>query len=372
MVTSATAVQSKPTTGPATGAGATPVLKKGMSGPEVKAFQEKLVLLGFLTRSEYATGPGIFGPRTDAATRRLQAWAKIESTGVTGAKTDAAINTLLSQRSAFAKAPLRQGITGERVKAWQQQLIKAGFMTQAEYQTGPGIFGPRTAKATRMLQASMGLEPTAVANHLAWTGMVQRLSRAGGSAPSTPSAPSAPATSPGAKYDVPYISQLTSNGTADDWNRLSNCGPATTAMIVKGFGLRRDWVDGTLVNTLGGAAGVGAAGTGADGVATMARSAGLKAEVRWGNQVAWIRQQLQAGKLVAANGNRSVTLANGGNGARWGYGAGGHWIAVIGMDSQGNFLVRDPSTDCRKLSPSELSRYFSAHEYGGSAVAISR
>ena len=85
-----------------------------------------------------------------------------------------------------------------------------------------------------------------------------------------------------------------------------------------------------------------------------------------------IRQQLAAGKLVAANGNRSVTVANGGNGAKWGYGGGGHWIAVVGMDSAGNFLVMDPSTDCRKLSPGELSRYFSTHEYGGSAVAISR
>src|SRR4051812_20381999 len=53
-------------------AAATPVLAVGQSGPEVKAWQDLLVRLGYLTPAEVATGPGIFGPKTEQATRVFQ------------------------------------------------------------------------------------------------------------------------------------------------------------------------------------------------------------------------------------------------------------------------------------------------------------
>lgn len=41
-----------------------------------------------------------------------------------------------------------------------------------------------------------------------------------------------------------------------------------------------------------------------------------------------------------------------------------------GRASNGDSLVQDPSTDCKRLSPSELTRYFNTREGGGVAIAI--
>jgi peptidoglycan hydrolase-like protein with peptidoglycan-binding domain len=47
-------------------------LKRGSQGAAVKDLQNALVKLGHMTKAEMATGPGIFGPQTDAAVRRFQ------------------------------------------------------------------------------------------------------------------------------------------------------------------------------------------------------------------------------------------------------------------------------------------------------------
>jgi peptidoglycan hydrolase-like protein with peptidoglycan-binding domain len=48
------------------------LLQRGSTGPEVKALQQKLVLLGFLKSKDMATGPGVYGPRTAAAVLEFQ------------------------------------------------------------------------------------------------------------------------------------------------------------------------------------------------------------------------------------------------------------------------------------------------------------
>lgn len=47
-------------------------LERGDVGPQVLALQNTLVALGFMTRAQVATGPGVFGPRTEAAVARFQ------------------------------------------------------------------------------------------------------------------------------------------------------------------------------------------------------------------------------------------------------------------------------------------------------------
>lgn len=42
---------------------------------------------------------------------------------------------------------LKQGDRGANVRALQELLVRLGFMTRADFDTGPGIFGPRTQKA---------------------------------------------------------------------------------------------------------------------------------------------------------------------------------------------------------------------------------
>lgn len=336
------------------------VLQYGMEGEAVKQWQLKLVKLGYLSKSAYATGPGTFGPKTQEATKKFQKDHGLESSGAAGPKTQAAMAKMVAAFDTYQKTTLKRGMEGEAVLVWQRRLVRMGYLTEAELATGPGTFGPKTEAATKRFQADHGAEVSGVVGSGTRKRMADALAgklkpKNGGST---------------GKLNVPYINQLTSEGGADDWNRLSNCGPTTMAMIAKAFGFHRDWLDGSLVNWLGNQAGVGGDGVGWDGVQTMASAAGLRSSHRSGDDVEWIRSELQKGHLVAANGDRAVTLQNGGNPETWGYGTGGHWIAVVGIASNGDFLVQDPSTDCKRLSPSELRRYLNTRAGGGELVSV--
>ncbi len=293
----------------------------------------------------------------------VQYWVNDKGTAATGPGAPSTTSSTANP------AVLQRGQEGEAVRNWQSNLVGLGFMTQAQMDSGPGTFGPQTEASTQAFQASVGLEASGEAGPKTQAAMKKAL---GGGSGTTPATPTTKGPSDGSirRWDVPYISQLNSVGSADDWNRLSNCGPATMAMITKGLGAERGVVDGDLVNRLGRSVGVGPAGIGWDGMVSMAKKAGFSAEHNAGNSVEWVKQQLKAGKLVAANGDRSVTLDNGGNPGRWGNGAGGHWITVTGMTKSGNFTVMDPSTDCRELSPAQLKRFFDARDGGGHAVAV--
>lgn len=67
-------------------------LQAGSTGPAVLSLQKKLAAKGYLSASSLATGPGVYGPRTQAAVRAFQkAWG-LPITGVAGAHTLAALN----------------------------------------------------------------------------------------------------------------------------------------------------------------------------------------------------------------------------------------------------------------------------------------
>lgn len=69
-------------------------LKRGMQGPAVKQLQETLVQLGHMTRTQMASGPGIFGPKTEEALRSFQAKHGVPSTGYYGRLTRAALTKI--------------------------------------------------------------------------------------------------------------------------------------------------------------------------------------------------------------------------------------------------------------------------------------
>ncbi|MFP2903681.1 N-acetylmuramoyl-L-alanine amidase [Pyxidicoccus sp. 3LFB2] len=71
-------------------------LRKGDSGPKVKQLQDALVKLGYMTKAQVATGPGTFGPKTEAAVTRFQADKKLPTTGYYGDLTHAALKKALS------------------------------------------------------------------------------------------------------------------------------------------------------------------------------------------------------------------------------------------------------------------------------------
>ncbi len=66
-------------------------LQRGSTGNGVLSMQRKLAAKGFLTAAQLATGPGIYGPRTEAAVRAFQSSRGLPGTGVAGPQTLAAL-----------------------------------------------------------------------------------------------------------------------------------------------------------------------------------------------------------------------------------------------------------------------------------------
>lgn len=87
-------------------------LKREAKGPEVLKLQNALVKLGYMTQAQVNTGPGIFGPKTEAAVAKFQK--------------DHAISP-------------NSGIFGPRTRAAMTEALKGGGGT-----TGPGPTGPVT------------------------------------------------------------------------------------------------------------------------------------------------------------------------------------------------------------------------------------
>jgi len=84
---------------------------------------------------------------------------------------------------ALPQAPLRRGQNGAAVKKLQHALIDLKLMTRDGYQTGPGIFGPRTEAALEVFQRRHGLPVNGVfteATRRAMAKALQRSSDAGG------------------------------------------------------------------------------------------------------------------------------------------------------------------------------------------------
>jgi peptidoglycan hydrolase-like protein with peptidoglycan-binding domain len=75
-----------------TGAALKTHLEKGYRGQDVKDLQTKLVNLGYMSKAEMATGPGVFGPRTQKAVEQFQAANGLKDDGVVGPGTRSALN----------------------------------------------------------------------------------------------------------------------------------------------------------------------------------------------------------------------------------------------------------------------------------------
>ncbi len=128
-------------------------LRAGSSGERVVQLQRDLSRLGYPL-----TADGVFGAKTDAAVRRFQREHNLTADGIVGVRTSAAIER--AKNNAALPAPtavLQKGSRGEQVKQLQNALVRLGFMTRAEMNTGPGIFGPRTDQALRDFQRSQNL-----------------------------------------------------------------------------------------------------------------------------------------------------------------------------------------------------------------------
>lgn len=166
------------------------LLARGSNGGEVAQLQNLL--------NQFGAGldvDGDFGPMTEAAVRNFQASHGLDVDGIVGPQTwgalmggaPAAAPVAQPAPSGGGEPLLSQGANGPAVAELQQLLAAAGC------DPGPadGDFGPHTAAAVRMFQASRGLDVDGVVGPQTWGAL------RGGTPASTPVQPG-PAPSSGA------------------------------------------------------------------------------------------------------------------------------------------------------------------------------
>jgi hypothetical protein len=83
---------------------ATHDLKRGDHGPAVKTLQDDLVKLGFMTDHDQASGPGIFGPHTQASLERFQHAHHLPMSGTLNPATHAALSKAIAAHKPAHKA----------------------------------------------------------------------------------------------------------------------------------------------------------------------------------------------------------------------------------------------------------------------------
>jgi len=67
------------------------LLQRGMTGAAVSQLQSRLVAAKFMSMDDFKSGPGVYGPRTEAAVKRLQAHVGLPVTGIAAPSTLAAL-----------------------------------------------------------------------------------------------------------------------------------------------------------------------------------------------------------------------------------------------------------------------------------------
>ncbi|MGC4122473.1 MAG: peptidoglycan-binding protein [Myxococcales bacterium] len=225
-------------------------LRRGQTGQAVKDLQNTLVKLGYLSAAKMATGPGTFGPATEAAVKAFQSAHGVPSTGYYGPMTRAALTTATRQPSTPSTTPaptpsapatsgasfdipscdLQRGMTGAAVKELQTALVKLGYLSSAKMATGPGTFGPATEAALKAFQSSHGVPSTGYYGPMTRAAMA----KAGGHASevtaptTTPSGSGGNAAQVAARYLGRHANEL----------KLANNDPVGAAM--------QDWVPGNV------------------------------------------------------------------------------------------------------------------------------
>ena len=66
-------------------------IQRGMMGPVVTQLQQRLVAAKFMSQNDFKSGPGVYGPRTEAAVKCLQAHVGLPVTGIAAPSTRAAL-----------------------------------------------------------------------------------------------------------------------------------------------------------------------------------------------------------------------------------------------------------------------------------------
>jgi hypothetical protein len=134
----------------------------------------------------------------------------------------------------------------------------------------------------------------------------------------------------------PVISQRFPQGRRPDYRGESRCGPATMAMIARGFHRRPHLSDAALIDTLDRLDdGLVNRATSPEGILRMAAALKLRARVHAGFDAAWLRAALGRGELVVALGRPRFLPPSEAH-------TGGHFVSIVGVTRTGRFLIQDP------------------------------
>lgn len=131
------------------------VLARGQSGSRIEDLQNRLIRVGTMTAAQKKTGPGIFGPRTEAAVKEFQKGVGLKESGKFDDATQKAMHKVLA-------GEIKKGAKGEIILHLQERLVRLGYISQEKVNTGRGIFGPKTDAALRRFQKEQGLAPDGV------------------------------------------------------------------------------------------------------------------------------------------------------------------------------------------------------------------
>ena len=144
-------------------------LKKGMTGEAVKAMQQRLIDLGYLS----GTADGVFGTDTAEAVYYFQKNNGLVRDSIAGEKTlqilfstDAVKNsvaestpTVTVPSATIDTSLLKKGDSNEYVKVLQQKLISLGYLSG----TADGVFGNLTYRAVKEFQKANALTADGIA-----------------------------------------------------------------------------------------------------------------------------------------------------------------------------------------------------------------
>jgi spore coat assembly protein SafA len=93
-------------------------------------------------------------------TRRAEEAKLFGSAGPTGAGGTPTTPPATTGGTLPGDGSVKPGAKGDGVKTLQDDLVKLGFMTRAQVNTGYGTFGPQTEAALKSFQSSVGISPT--------------------------------------------------------------------------------------------------------------------------------------------------------------------------------------------------------------------